>query len=410
MALVRPFCALRPKAELAAQTAALPYDVYSREEARLEAGRNPLSFLNIDRAETQFPEDTDPYDPKVYKKAGELLRKQEEQGIYSQDPIPHFYLYELTRKGKSQTGICACTSVEEYWKGIVVKHENTREDKEQDRIRHVNSCQAQTGPVFLAHRRNRELAELKKRIRETPPLYDFTGEDQIRHRVWSFPAEENDRIREMFQKIGKLYIADGHHRAAAAAQVCREKREEDPAFTGDEEWNYFLAVIFDEEELQILDYNRAVRGLKGRTETEFLEEMKKRTELIPCSREEARPGKKGEAGMYLRGQWYRFALACEEDWDPVKRLDVSLLQDQILFPVLGIEDPRRDKRIDFIGGIRGMKELERRGNTDCDVAFCLYPTAMGELFDVADAGLLMPPKSTWFEPKLRSGLLIHKLQ
>ena len=410
MALIRPFRALRPRKELAARVAALPYDVYSREEARRETAREPLSFLNIDRAETQFPPEVDTYAPQVYEKARELLRSQEEQGIYRQDSEEHFYLYELTMEGRTQTGICACASVEDYWQGIVVKHENTRADKELDRVNHVDSCNAQTGPVFLAHRPNEELAGLRERGRQREPLYDFTPSDGIRHRVWSLPPEENVKIAQLFQKMGKLYIADGHHRAAAAAKVCQNRRDQAGAYTGEEEWNYFLAVIFDEQELNILDYNRAVKDLNGRTPQAFLEELGRLAAVTPCGGQEARPRRKGELGLCLQGQWYRLCLKNQEGEDPVKRLDVSLLQDQILEPLLGITDPRRDPRIDFIGGIRGMEELERRVATDCQAAFWMYPTTMEELFAVADAGLLMPPKSTWFEPKLRSGLLIHKLQ
>ena len=410
MALIRPFRALRPQEELAARVAALPYDVYSSKEARRETAREPLSFLNIDRAETQFPSEVDIYAPEVYEKAGELLREQEKKGIYRQDSEEHFYLYELTMDGGTQTGICACASVEDYWNRVVVKHENTREDKELDRVKHVDSCNAQTGPVFLAHRPHRKLAEIRRRGRLQQPLDDFTAPDGIRHRIWSLPVEENEQIIESFQEIGQLYIADGHHRAAAAARVCQNRRAQAGTYTGQEEWNYFLSVIFDEQELKILDYNRAVRDLNGRTPQTFLEEVGERATVIPCTRKEARPAKKGEIGLYLKGQWYRLCLKNPDGDNPVKNLDVSLLQDQILDPILGIADPRKDTRIDFIGEIRGMEELERRVSTDCQVAFLMYPTTMKELFAVADAGLLMPPKSTWFEPKLRSGLLIHKLQ
>lgn len=409
MALIRPFRALRPEAGLAGRVAALPYDVYSREEAVQETAREPLSFLNIDRAETQFPPEVDTYDPRVYRMAGELLERQEREGIYLQDGEPHFYLYELTMDGRVQTGICACASVEDYWNGIVVKHENTREDKELDRVNHVQGCRAQTGPVFLAHRPSARLRAVRERGKEGRPLYDFTASDGIRHRVWSLPSCENGEITEGFRELGKLYIADGHHRAAAAARVCGLRRERAEGWTGEEEWNYFLSVIFDQEELRILDYNRVVRDLNGNTPEAFLERLRSIGELSPCLRDEAVPQKKGEMGVFLGDQWYCLRLSGKPLTDPVGGLDVSRLQDQVLGPILGISDPRTDGRIGFIGGIRGMEELERRVRRDCAVAFRMYPTTMEELFRVADAGLLMPPKSTWFEPKLRSGLLIHRL-
>lgn len=411
MAIVKPFFCIRPAAGLAEQVASLPYDVYSRAEARKAAEKNPLSFLNIDRPETQFPEDTDMYGAEVYQKARELLEARIREGIFTEDKTEKFFIYELTMNGHSQTGITACCSVDDYISGVIKRHENTREEKEQDRICHVDVVGAHTGPIFLAYRPERELNRLVAQVKEETPLYDFAAEDGIVHRIW---AIENPAIAEavetLFQQIPALYIADGHHRAASAVKVGLKRRTENPFYTGKESFNYFLAVLFPADQLKILPYNRVVKDLNGLAPEEFFKEAEKSFEISRVSTESAAPEKKGEFGMFLDGCWYRLTARPEvRSEDPVAGLDVSILQDFLLGPVLGIGDPKTDKRIDFIGGIRGLAELERRAGSDMRVAFSMYPTSMEELLRVADAGQLMPPKSTWFEPKLRSGLFIHRL-
>ena len=411
MATIKPFECIRPDAACVDQVAALPYDVYNREEAVAEAKREPKSFLKIDRAETQFGDDVDTYDSRVYDKARELLDCQIEEGVYVTDPEENYYLYELTMDGRSQTGIVACCSIDDYVDGVVKKHENTREDKELDRIRHVDTTNAHTGPIFLAYRQNQELKALVAQVKEEVPLYDFVSEDAIRHRVWMIGARNMVRaVEDAFAAIPATYIADGHHRAASAVKVGLKRREEDPGYTGHEPFNYFLSVLFPDEELMILPYNRVVKDLNGMDCQEFLKAAAERFRIEELGVEAFSPKEKGTFGMYLEETWY--CLKARPEYmsnDPVDGLDVSILQDHLLKPVLGIGDPRTDKRVDFIGGIRGLKELERRCQEDMKVAFSMYPTSISELLAVADAGLLMPPKSTWFEPKLRSGLFIHRL-
>lgn len=412
MADVKPFFCIRPDVSVAHRVAALPYDVYNRAEAKLAAGKDPLSFLNIDRPESNLPDDTDIYAPEVYQKAKELLGARLADGTYLTDPEECYYLYELVMDGRSQTGIVACASIDDYQSGTIKKHENTREDKEQDRIRHVDACNAQTGPIFLAYRTEPEISRVMGKYRETEPLYDFVSEDGIAHRVWRIAAPEDvSCLRGAFAGLGSLYIADGHHRAASAVKVGLKRRAEAGSFDGSEEFNYFLSVLFPEDQLKILPYNRVVRDLNGRTEEAFLKEISEGFEVTCRGSEQAAPEEKGSFGMFLGEKWYllRAKDALRAEKDPVKSLDVAILQEHLLEPILGVGDPRTDKRIDFIGGIRGLAELERRVHTDMTVAFSMYPTSIGELFSVADAGLLMPPKSTWFEPKLRSGLFIHKL-
>ena len=411
MAVVKPFMCIRPAVDKAARVAALPYDVYNRKEACQAVKGNPLSFLNIDRAETQFGDDVDTYDSRVYDKARELLDCQIEEGVYVTDPEENYYLYELTMEGRSQTGIVACCSIDDYVNGVVKKHENTREDKELDRIRHVDATNAHTGPIFLAYRQNQELKALVAQVKEEAPLYDFVSEDAIRHRVWMIGARSMvEAVEAAFAAIPGTYIADGHHRAASAVKVGLKRREENPDYTGKEPFNYFLAVLFPDEELKILPYNRVVKDLNGLEKEGFLKKAEEKFEIHLLGKEAFAPDQKGTFGMYLEGEWYGLKIRPEyESEDPVAGLDVSILQDQLLGPVLGIGDPRTDCRIDFIGGIRGLKELERRADSDMKLAFSMYPTSITELLAVADAGQLMPPKSTWFEPKLRSGLFIHRL-
>ncbi len=411
MAVVKPFICIRPAKEHAAEVAALPYDVYNRKEACAAVKGNPLSFLNIDRAETQFSDDVDTYADCVYEKARELLDSQIADGIYVTDAGDHYYLYELTMDGRSQTGIVACCSIDDYVNGVIKKHENTREEKELDRIRHVDTVNAQTGPIFLAYRQNTALKEIVAEEKTKPALYDFVSDDGIRHRVWRIDgADRTDAIEAAFAAIPSTYIADGHHRAASAVKVGLKRRTKHPGYTGEEPFNYFLSVLFPDEELMILPYNRVVRDLNGMSTKQFFEKLKEKFELEEIGKEPYAPVQKGTFGMYLGGTWYALKILPQyRSADPVKGLDVSILQDHLLAPVLGIGDPRTDKRIDFIGGIRGLKELERRVGEDMEVAFSMYPTSIEELLSVADAGLLMPPKSTWFEPKLRSGLFIHRL-
>ena len=411
MAVVKPFICIRPAKEHAAEVAALPYDVYNRKEACAAVKGNPLSFLNIDRAETQFSDDVDTYADCVYEKARELLDSQIADGIYVTDAGDHYYLYELTMDGRSQTGIVTCCSIDDYVNGVIKKHENTREEKELDRIRHVDTVNAQTGPIFLAYRQNIALKEIVAEEKTKPALYDFVSDDGIRHRVGRIDgADRTDAIEAAFAAIPSTYIADGHHRAASAVKVGLKRRTRHPGYTGEEPFNYFLSVLFPDEELMILPYNRVVRDLNGMSTEQFFEKLKEKFELEEIGKEPYAPVQKGTFGMYLDGTWYALKILPQyRSADPVKGLDVSILQDHLLAPVLGIGDPRTDKRIDFIGGIRGLKELERRVGEDMEVAFSMYPTSIEELLSVADAGLLMPPKSTWFEPKLRSGLFIHRL-
>lgn len=411
MAIIKPFAAIRPEAGKADKIAALPYDVYNREEAKEVVKKNPLSFLKIDRAETQFDDSVDTYDERVYTKAHDMLWEMVEDGSFVREEQPCYYIYELTMNGRTQTGITACASIDDYAQGIIKKHENTRADKEADRIHHVDSCNAQTGPIFLAYRSNREINDVVEQVKKETPLYDFVAEDGIRHRVWVIhKAEDIQTIEAAFASIGEIYIADGHHRAASAVRVGFLRREAHPNYSGDEEFNYFLSVLFPDDQLMIMDYNRVVKDLNGMNTETFLEKVQSLFEVSEGSKTQIRPEKKGEFSMYLEDKWYLCKIkAANQSEDPVGGLDVSLLQELLLAPVLGIGDPKTDKRIDFVGGIRGLQELERRVHTDCAVAFAMYPTSIGELFDVADAGLLMPPKSTWFEPKLRSGLFIHEI-
>ena len=415
MADIRPFHCVHPAPGLESRVAALPYDVYNRKEARIAAGKDPLSFLNIDRPETQFSPDQDIYADAVYAKAGDMLREQIENGVFVQDETSCYYIYELTMEGRSQTGIAACAAIDDYLQGVIKKHENTRAEKEQDRIRHVDACSAQTGPIFLAYRNQPVISDIVRQTKNGDPVYDFVSDDGIRHRGWVIAGEkEKTAIQEAFAGISSIYIADGHHRAASAVKVGLMRRQNTNSVDHHPddseirpESDYFLSVLFPDDELMIMDYNRVVRDLNGLDEADFISQVEK-VAGVTKEPDAVRPQGKGEFGMFLAGQWYRCRFKDEVlTSDPVEGLDVSLLQKQILTPVLGIGDPRTDSRIDFVGGIRGLKELERRVQTDCRVAFSMYPTSIQELFDVADAGLLMPPKSTWFEPKLRSGLYIH---
>ncbi|MGI6046257.1 MAG: DUF1015 domain-containing protein [Eggerthellaceae bacterium] len=431
MADLKPFAALRCSKENAETLSSLPYDVYSVEEARAIVEKNPLSFISIDEPKVHFLTGTSDPD-EVYEMAGRLLRESIAAGNYRQDDKEQFYLYELTMDGRVQTGLVGLTSVDDYLEGIIMKHENTRSEKEAGRVKHVRACAAHTGPIFLAYRFNQTLADLYEKIKKTDPIFDFTGEDGIRHRGFAISDDEDIKtICDEFAKINRIYIADGHHRGAAAVKVALQERAERglPLKAHDENnlhvdnrplhtasYDYFMSVLFADEELRVFDYNRVVADLNGLSEEEFIEEMENIGTLETIGQEgisedEIRPAAKGQVSVFLHGTWYRLTINPDIiPNDPVDSLDVALLQNLLLQPVLGIGDPRTDERIDFVGGIRGLHELERRYHEDATVAFAMYPTAMSELFAVADAGMLMPPKSTWFEPKLRSGLFIHPIE
>ncbi len=413
MAVFRAFQALRPIQEKAADVSALPYDVVNREEAKKIGDENPFSFLHVDRPEMDLEPGIDLYDERVYKKARENLMEMEKKGILVQDKTSCYYIYELVRKGKTQTGIVGCASIDDYRNGVVKKHELTREDKEQDRIHHVDSCNANTGPIFLACRYPENLLKLMNEWKTShKAVYDFTEEDEITHRVWVIdePAVIFS-VKEEFAGIDSLYIADGHHRAASAVKVGLKRREQNPGYTGEEEFNYFLSVVFPYDQLCILPYNRVVRDLNGLTVKAFLAAMKFHFELMLMPGFPCKPVEKHCMGMYVDGQWYHLKAWPDvyEKKDVVGQLDVSILQEKVLSPILGIEDPRTDQRIFFVGGNHKAAELAKLADETGGVAFVMYPTSMEDLMKIADESKLMPPKSTWFEPKLRSGLFIHKL-
>lgn len=412
MAKIKPFQAIRPKQGLESKIAALPYDVYSREEAKEEVKKEPMSFLKIDRAETQFSDDVDTYAPCVYEKAHDTLWEMIKNGEFITETTPCYYVYELIMEGRSQTGIVACASIDDYCSQTIKKHENTRADKEVDRIKHVNTCEAQTGPIFLAYRAHEVINHIVVEKKKETPVYDFVSTDKIIHKVWVMKEKESiDAIKKAFESINAVYIADGHHRCASAVKVGLKRREQSQDYTGEEEFNYFLSVLFPDEQLMIMDYNRAVKDLNGYTYEEFIKALSEKFDVTDMGSTKYKPEKKGTMSMYLDKHWYRLTAKSHIlSEDPVDGLDVAILQNEVLCPMLGIENPKTDRRIDFIGGIRGLGELEKRVSDDCKVAFAIYPTSIHELFDVADANLLMPPKSTWFEPKLRSGLFIHSIK
>ncbi len=422
MTVFRPFAAVRPRGDLAEKIAALPYDVMNTEEAREMVKGNPYSFLHVDRAEIDLPEGTDPYSDAVYDKAASNLRKMVDDGAMIRENAPSYYIYREQMGGRSQAGIVGCASIDDYLNNVIRKNELTIAAKEADRIRHVDTCDSNTGPIFLTFRKNAAVENLMKTTIETKePIYNFLSEDEVRHTVWKLDgAEEIALIEEEFGKIPCLYIADGHHRTASAVKVGLKRREQHPDFDGTEEFNFFLAVAFPANELSIWDYNRAVRDLNGMTEEEFLARVSASFDVekiegpYGTGEEELsrlRPTEKHTVAMNLGGVWYH--LTVHPDLylgkDIVDTLDVALLQKNLLAPILGIEDPRTDKRISFVGGIRGLKELAKLVDEDYAVAFAMYPTSMEELMAISDEGKIMPPKSTWFEPKLRSGLFIHEL-
>lgn len=411
MAHVKPFFCIHPKQELAAKIAALPYDVYSSLEAREITEQNPLSFLSIDCPETQFPPDSVIPSGALYQKAADLLWSAIKRGDFLKEEVPCYYIYELTFKGHTQTGLVGCASIDDYQNEIIKKHENTRPEKEQDRICHIDACDAQTGPIFLTYRHHDALTYSIAKGKETRSLFDFIAEDGVSHRVWQICNPHLiQEIQDILDTIPHLYIADGHHRAASAVKVGLARRQAHGGHTTEGEFNSFLSVLFPDNQLQILDYNRVIHDLNGYNSTGFRKALEERFFVSAKTTTPNPPCMQGEWSMYLDGGWYTLRLKSPiTAADPVSNLDVSILQDYILHPLLGIEDPKTDRRIQFVGGIRGLTALSELADATGGVAFALYPTSMEELFQVADKGLLMPPKSTWFEPKLRSGLFIHSL-
>jgi uncharacterized protein (DUF1015 family) len=411
MTLVRPFTGLRPLTERAAEVAAPPYDVLSSEEARARAAGKPLSFLHISKAEIDLPPDTDIYSPAVYAKAAENLGRLIDDGILTRDATPCYYAYRLVMGTHSQTGLVVAANVVDYDSNRIRKHEFTRPDKEDDRVRNIEALNAQTGPVLLAYPKAPAIDAMIAEAVKSDPVADVVGDGEVRHTIWKI-AEAGliARITAAFDGLEALYIADGHHRSAAASRVAAARRVSNPAHSGEESPNYFLAVAFPHHEMRILDYNRVVRDLNGLTVDEFLAKIGERFD-VSLKSAPLKPQKARDFGLYVGGKWYRLTIRADLiPTDPVARLDVSLLSDHLLGPVLGIADLRRDKRIDFVGGIRGLPELVRRvdsGEMAC--AFALYPTQMEDLMAVADSNNVMPPKSTWFEPKLADGLVSHVL-
>lgn len=413
MSVLRPFRAYRPVKELAHRVAALPYDVMNSDEAREMAKDNEYSFLHVDKAEIDLPQDTNIYDEKVYLKAEENLNKLINNGVLFQDEKPYLYIYSQTWRGKTQTGIVGCTSIDDYIDNTIKKHELTRADKEADRIRHVDTLDANTGPIFLAYRKNYNLTGIISSWKALHKAeYDFES-GGVRQSVWVIDdSGVINSIVEEFKNIPSLYIADGHHRAASAVKVGIKRREQNKNYTGEEEFNYFLSVLFCADELKIMDYNRVIAGLNGLSKDEFINKISENFEVKKVGEKAYSPTARHNFGMYLENEWYSLTAKANtfDESDPVLSLDVSVLQNNLISPVLGIDDPRTDRRIDFVGGIRGLGELEKRANSDMSLAFSMYPTSLEELMAIADAGKIMPPKSTWFEPKLLSGLFIHKLK
>lgn len=410
MAEIRPFRAYRPRPDIVAKVASPPYDVLSSDEARAAAADNPLSFLHVVKAEIDLDPSVDVHCEEVYRKGAENLQKLIAGGSLIRDEAPCFYVYQQRMGGHVQAGVVAGASVDEYQADLVKKHEHTRPDKEADRAQHIEILGANAGPVFLTYRASQAVNSIVESVREGEPQYDFVAEDGVAHTLWVVSGEDTiNALAQAFRAVPCLYVADGHHRSAAASRVREIRKAQNPGHTGEEQYNFFLAVIFAHDQMQILDYNRVVKDLNSLTEEAFLEKAAQRFDLAPAG--EPKPAEKGTFAMYLSGKWYHLVAkpGSYPAADPVASLDVAVLQDNLLGPVLGIADPRTDARIDFVGGIRGLVELERRCAHDAAVAFALYPTGVEELMAIADAGKVMPPKSTWFEPKLRSGIVVKML-
>ena len=414
MAIVKPFKGLRPPKELVEKVESRPYDVLNSQEARLEAGDNEMSLYHIIRPEINFPEGTDEHDPKVYQSAAEQFQKFQDKGWLVQDDKEHYYIYAQTMNGKTQYGLVVGAYVEDYLNSVIKKHELTRADKEEDRMKHVRVNNANIEPVFFAYPDNEVLLKLISKYAATEPVYDFIAPvDGFGHKLWIIDdVKDMATVTEEFAKMPNLYIADGHHRSAAAALVGAEKARMNPNHKGDEEYNYFMAVCFPASQLTILDYNRVVKDLNGLSNEQFLEALKKNFLIHNMGEENYRPKQLHEFALYLDGEWYSLKAkqGTYDDNDPIGVLDVSISSKLILDEILGIKDLRKDKRIDFVGGLRGLGELKRRVDSgEMKMALALYPVTMKQIMDIADSGNIMPPKATWFEPKLRSGLVIHKL-
>ena len=413
MTIVRPFKAIRPTPALANRVVSLPYDVMNRAEAAQMAQDNPMSFLHICRSEIDLPDQKNPYDDSVYLKARDNIKMFLADGTFVQDDEPSLYIYRQTMGGNTQTGIVGCVSIDDYINDVIKKHEFTREEKELDRIRHFDICNANTEPVFLTYRANAELSsQINTYTIDHAAEFDITTQDGVGHIFWVIKDQNiRDRIVELFNTIPALYIADGHHRSASACKVGLKRREAFPGYTGEEEFNFFMAVIFPDVDLHIFDYNRVVRDLNGLTAESFIEAVQAAGFVVEHQGTQIfQPAQKHDFGMFLDGAWYQLSAKPEIAADhPIDGLDVAILQNHLLAPILGILDPRTDKRIDFVGGIRGLAELERRVSTDMMVAFAMYPVTIADLLNVSDNGMVMPPKSTWFEPKLGSGLFVHQL-
>ncbi|HRN94834.1 MAG TPA: DUF1015 family protein [Chitinophagales bacterium] len=412
MATVRPFKSLSPKAALASQVASLPYDVMNSEEAKEMAAGNPFSFLHVSKAEIDLPQNTSQYSESVYEKATANFKKLIADGVLVKDENASFYIYSLTMNGRTQTGLVACCSIEEYENNIIKKHEFTRPEKEEDRIKHIATLEAQTGPIFLTYRDNDAIDKIVENYVSQPPLYSFVANDGVKHEVWrvgDVPAVRT-LVQLFAQNVRFLYIADGHHRAASAVKIGQKIRSESSIHTGQEEYNFFLSVLFPASQLAIMDYNRVVKDLNGNSPEQFLNKVKENFEVTEVSSTYSPKGLH-DFGMFLNGKWYQLtAKSTTVKEDAIGVLDVTILQNFLLQPILGIEDPRTDKRIDFVGGIRGLKELEKRVNSgEMAVAFALFPVSLEQLMAIADTNNVMPPKSTWFEPKLRDGLFIHQI-
>lgn len=412
MAIIKSFKALRPVQNLASKIAALPYDVMNSEEAREMVKDNEYSFLHVDRAEVNLSKEINIYDKIVYEKARDVLNEMIDNGLYIEESKPCMYIYKQTMKEKSQTGLVICASIDDYINNKIKKHEHTRKDKELDRINHVDCCDANTGPIFLTYRNQSEVSKIMDKWMLNNPLYDFISEDGNGHTIWIIDSDNDmEKLTTLFEKIDSLYIADGHHRAKSAVEVGLKRRRENPNYTGEEEFNYFLAIAYPDNQLDVLDYNRTVKDLNGLSDEEFLSVIQKDFN-VKASENSVKPNKKHTFGMYMNNTWYE--LEAKEgtfnEKDPMDRLDVSILQNNLLAPILGINDPTKSDRIEFIGGIRGLKELEKRADNDMKVSFSMFATTTDDIMSIADSGMIMPPKSTWFEPKPRSGLFIHKLR
>ena len=414
MSIFKPFKAYRPVPKYAKDVASKPYDVLNSNEARNEADGNSLSFLHVVKPEIDLPENTDPYSSEVYEQGRENFTNLITKGVLIQDSVPSYYVYRLTMNGRTQTGLVGCCHFEEYFDGKIKKHELTRTAKEDDRVKHVECLNANAEPVFFSYRGKKSINDIVEKKISSEPIYDFLADDGIRHELWSISETENlNSIEESFKNVPCLYVADGHHRTAAAARIGQKRKEKNKDHTGEEEYNFFLAVLFPEDQLKIYDYNRVVKDLNGLSVDNFIKKLEGSFLVSKIENDDIKPSRLREFSLYVDSSWYRL-IAKEGCWnieDPVGDLDVTILSERVLNPILGITDLRKDNRIDFVGGIRGLDELKKRVDSgEMQAAFALFPVSMDQLLNIADANEIMPPKTTWFEPKLRSGLFIHDLE